>query len=111
MCADSGALTIQKWVQNKNAHFVCEELASSSIPFLLFNFKFWNSSRNFYSFKKPRKAVERFTTVPTSNTPKTARRYTKMSKALKQTSTSSRKNCYSINILIFAFLKIRYKPD
>ena len=42
MCAGSGALTIQKWVQNKNAHFVCEELDTSLIPFLLFNLKLRN---------------------------------------------------------------------
>lgn len=37
LCAGSGALTIQKWVQNPNKTFVCEELDSRVIPFLLFN--------------------------------------------------------------------------
>ncbi len=37
LCAGSGALTIQKWVQNKNKTFVCEELDKRVIPLLLFN--------------------------------------------------------------------------
>ncbi len=37
LCAGSGALTIQKWVQNPNRTFICEELDSRVIPLLLFN--------------------------------------------------------------------------
>lgn len=37
LCAGSGALTIQKWVQNPNKTFICEELDSRVIPLLLFN--------------------------------------------------------------------------
>lgn len=42
MCSGSGALTIQKWCNNKNLKFVCEELDSNLIPFLLFNLKIRN---------------------------------------------------------------------
>lgn len=37
LCAGSGALTIQKWVQNPDKTFICEELDERVIPFLLFN--------------------------------------------------------------------------
>ena len=37
ICAGSGALTIQKWNRNPNKIFICEELDSKVIPFLLFN--------------------------------------------------------------------------
>jgi type I restriction-modification system DNA methylase subunit len=37
ICAGSGALTIQKWVQNPDKIFICEELDKKVIPFLLFN--------------------------------------------------------------------------
>lgn len=37
LCAGSGALTIQKWAQNPNNTFICEELDERVIPFLLFN--------------------------------------------------------------------------
>lgn len=37
LCAGSGALTIQKWVQNPHKIFICEELDVLVIPFLLFN--------------------------------------------------------------------------
>ena len=37
MCAGSGALTIQKWNENKNLKFICEEFDSRVIPFLIFN--------------------------------------------------------------------------
>ena len=37
LCAGSGALTIQKWVQNPNKTFICEELDDRVIPLLLFN--------------------------------------------------------------------------
>lgn len=37
MCAGSGALTIQKWSENKNLKFICEEFDDKVIPFLLFN--------------------------------------------------------------------------
>ena len=36
-CAGSGALTIQRWLNNKNCKFICEELDERVIPFLLFN--------------------------------------------------------------------------
>lgn len=37
MCAGSGALTIQKWNQNKNVKFICKEYDKNVIPYLLFN--------------------------------------------------------------------------
>lgn len=37
LCAGSGALTIQKWVQNPMKTFICEELDERVIPMLLFN--------------------------------------------------------------------------
>ena len=37
LCAGSGALTIQKWAQNSNKVFICEELDERVIPILLFN--------------------------------------------------------------------------
>lgn len=37
LCAGSGALTIQKWVQNPNKTFICEELDERVIPLLMFN--------------------------------------------------------------------------
>jgi len=36
-CAGSGALTIQRWIKNKNTKFICEEIDERVIPFLLFN--------------------------------------------------------------------------
>jgi type I restriction-modification system DNA methylase subunit len=36
-CAGSGALTIQRWLKNRNNKFICEELDERIIPFLLFN--------------------------------------------------------------------------
>lgn len=44
LCAGSGALTIQKWVQNKDKIFICEELDERVIPFLLFNMAVRNIS-------------------------------------------------------------------
>ncbi|WP_413778119.1 N-6 DNA methylase [Caproicibacterium sp. XB1] len=44
MCAGSGALTIQAWVQNKGAIFYCEELDDNVIPVLLFNLALRNIS-------------------------------------------------------------------
>ena len=37
LCAGSGSLTIQKWVQNRHKTFICEELDQNVIPILLFN--------------------------------------------------------------------------
>lgn len=37
LCAGSGALTIQKWVQSPRKTFICEELDERVIPLLLFN--------------------------------------------------------------------------
>ena len=37
ICAGSGALTIQKWALSPNKFFICEELDSKVIPYLLFN--------------------------------------------------------------------------
>lgn len=42
MCAGSGALTIQKWNENKNLKFICEEFDDNVIPFLLFNLSIRN---------------------------------------------------------------------
>ncbi|EJU21165.1 N-6 DNA Methylase [Peptoanaerobacter stomatis] len=36
-CSGSGALTIQKWSTDNSLKFVCEELDTNVIPFLLFN--------------------------------------------------------------------------
>jgi type I restriction-modification system DNA methylase subunit len=36
-CAGSGALSIQHWIKNKNAKFICEEVDERVIPFLIFN--------------------------------------------------------------------------
>lgn len=36
-CAGSGSLTIQKWMINPKASFICEELDDNVIPILLFN--------------------------------------------------------------------------
>jgi len=36
-CAGSGSLTIQRWVKDKGAVFICEELDERVIPLLLFN--------------------------------------------------------------------------
>lgn len=37
MCAGSGALTIQKWNEDKNASYICIERDEIVIPYLLFN--------------------------------------------------------------------------
>lgn len=37
LCAGSGALTIQKWMTNKDLFFYCIELDENVLPFLLFN--------------------------------------------------------------------------
>lgn len=37
VCAGSGALTIQQWVENKDITVKCQEIDSNVIPFLLFN--------------------------------------------------------------------------
>lgn len=37
ICAGSGALTIQKWRKNPDKLFICEELDTNVIPYLLFN--------------------------------------------------------------------------
>lgn len=37
MCAGSGALTIQRWLKNKDTKFILYELSDDVIPFLLFN--------------------------------------------------------------------------
>mgnify|MGYP002678101446 CR=1 FL=1 len=37
LCAGSGALTIQKWADNKSKQFICEELDEKVFPLLLFN--------------------------------------------------------------------------
>lgn len=37
LCAGSGALTIQKWVQNNNKKFILYEIDEKIIPFLIFN--------------------------------------------------------------------------
>lgn len=44
LCAGSGALTIQKWVQNPGKTFICEELDERVIPLLLFNMAVRNMS-------------------------------------------------------------------
>ena len=44
LCAGSGALTIQKWAQNPQKTFICEELDERVIPLLLFNMAVRNMS-------------------------------------------------------------------
>lgn len=44
LCAGSGALTIQKWAENKDKTFICEELDERVIPILLFNMAVRNMS-------------------------------------------------------------------
>lgn len=44
LCAGSGALTIQKWAQNKDKIFVCEEIDKNVFPLLLFNMVVRNMS-------------------------------------------------------------------
>ena len=44
LCAGSGALIIQKWAQNPNKTFICEELDERVIPLLLFNMAVRNMS-------------------------------------------------------------------
>lgn len=57
MCAGSGALTIQKWVDNPDREFICEELDDKVIPLLLFNMAVRNMNgyvinRNVLSMEK-----------------------------------------------------------
>ncbi len=44
LCAGSSALTIQKWTQNPEKIFICEELDGQVIPLLLFNMAARNMS-------------------------------------------------------------------
>ena len=44
LCAGSGALIIQKWAQNPNKTFICEEMDERVIPILLFNMTVRNMS-------------------------------------------------------------------
>ena len=46
ICAGSGALTIQKWTQDPTKTFICEELDTNVLPFLLFNM----TVRNMYGY-------------------------------------------------------------
>ena len=46
MCAGSGALTIQRWSDNKNQKFYLFELDEKVIPFLLFNLAVRNIDAN-----------------------------------------------------------------
>ena len=55
--------------------------------------------------------IENAQAKPTSNIPKTAKSYTKMSKAYRLKYINSRKSYCFINILIFAFLRIKYEKD
>ncbi|WP_443656502.1 N-6 DNA methylase [Faecalibacillus faecis] len=48
MCAGSGALTIQKWNQNKNCNFKLYELDESVISYLLFNLAVRNINAYIY---------------------------------------------------------------
>lgn len=41
-CSGSGSLVIQKWVENKDTTFFCEELDANVIPLLLFNLSIRN---------------------------------------------------------------------
>jgi type I restriction enzyme M protein len=44
MCAGSGALTIQRWVENPDTVFQCYEIDETVIPYLLFNLVIRNIS-------------------------------------------------------------------
>lgn len=44
MCAGSGALTIQRWLENPDTFFCCYEIDENVIPYLLFNLVLRNIS-------------------------------------------------------------------
>lgn len=44
MCAGSGALTIQRWIENPDTVFYCYEIDEKVIPYLLFNLVIRNIS-------------------------------------------------------------------
>lgn len=44
MCAGSGALTIQRWVENPDTVFILYEIGENVIPYLLFNMAIRNIS-------------------------------------------------------------------
>ena len=44
MCAGSGALTIQRWIENPDTVFYCYEIDETVIPYLLFNLVIRNIS-------------------------------------------------------------------
>jgi len=44
MCAGSGALTIQRWIENPDTVFQCYEIDETVIPYLLFNLVIRNIS-------------------------------------------------------------------
>lgn len=48
MCAGSGALTIQNWIDDKNRRFILYEFDKNVIPFLLFNLSLRNISSIVY---------------------------------------------------------------
>lgn len=48
LCAGTGALTIQAWVQSPDRHFTCYELDGNLIPFLLFNLVIRNMDARVY---------------------------------------------------------------
>lgn len=48
MCAGSGALTIQEWIENPDAVFELYEIDENVIPFLLFNLVLRNISATVY---------------------------------------------------------------
>ena len=48
MCAGSGALTIQRWNERKNAEFTLYEFDENVIPYLLFNLAIRNIKGNVY---------------------------------------------------------------
>lgn len=80
LCAGSGALTIQKWAQNPNKTFICEELDERVVPLLLFNMAVRNMTgyvinRNALTMELVRcyevKAGERFSDIQEINEPPT----------------------------------------
>ena len=48
MCAGSGALTIQKWLINPDAKYICYEFDENVIPYLLFNLQIRNIDAEVY---------------------------------------------------------------
>lgn len=74
ICAGTGGLTIKRWLDNKQAHFYCEEFSDRALPFLLFNLAIRNINAEVFhgdSLTEKPKALyrlasgEKFSTITT----------------------------------------------